>query len=65
MVFEVLMSVSCWLQLARQQGWTKDGAVKLSHAHFGLVLGPGGKKFSSRDGVELTLEMFLDAGVEV
>lgn len=46
-------------------GLTRDGAVKLSHAHFGLVLGKDGRKLSSREGVELTLEGLLDAGVEV
>ena len=41
------------------------GLMKLSHAAFGLVLGADGKKLSSRDGVDLTLEELLNQGVQV
>ncbi len=56
------------MQLAEMQGWAQlsEGTpVKLSHAHFGLVLGADGKKLSSRDGVDLTLEDLLDSSVSV
>ncbi len=59
----------CWLctQLAERLGLgSATGALpdkpRFSHAFFGLVQGADGRKLSSRDGVELTLQELLNQG---
>ncbi len=49
--------------VARLAGYLPDG-VSTEHVGFGQVLGPDGKKFSTREGTAVTLNSLLDAAEE-
>ena len=52
--FDLVFAVS------RQAGFLPDD-VSAEHVAFGQVLGPDGKKFSTREGTSVTLNSLLDA----
>ncbi len=50
-------------QVVKRAGWVPKG-VELVHAPFGLVLGKGGKKFSTRAGDAVPLRELLDEAID-
>lgn len=50
--------------VARKAGWLPD-SVSAEHIGFGMVLGPDGKPFKTRDGSAVTLSSLLDAAEEI
>ncbi|CAD7956665.1 unnamed protein product [Amoebophrya sp. A120] len=48
---------------AKQAGWHRPGVSRLDHMGFGVVQGEDGKKFKTRSGDTVKLEMLLDEAV--
>lgn len=56
--FEQLFAV------AKSLGWTgKEGSPELTHVKYGLVLGEGGKKLSTREGRSVSMKQAIDKAV--